>query len=124
MDSILGSALTWLAAESTQEAPPGGGMLPLLLMMGAIFFLYYMIIGRGQAKERKKREQMLDELAKGDSVVTSGGIHGTVESVNKEKQLAAITIAPKVTIHVNRAAVAQITKKKSGKSDEEDARDK
>jgi preprotein translocase subunit YajC len=66
------------------QAAPGGdagglmGMLPLFAVM--IGVMYFLMI-RPQQQKDKKKEEMLSSLAKGDSVVTTGGICGTVVGI-------------------------------------------
>ena len=60
-----------------QAAPaPGGGstLLPLLFQFGLIFLIFYFLIIRPQQKQRKRHEEALRNLKKGDRIVTTGGI--------------------------------------------------
>lgn len=56
----------------------GGGGLSLLLMFGLIFAVMYFFMIRPQQRREKERQRMISELKKGDRVVTSSGIMGTV----------------------------------------------
>ncbi len=84
-------------------------------MIAIIFLLFWVLILRPQRREQLQREQMLTSLAKGDQIVTSGGIFGTVESVDQEKGTLSLTVAPKVAIRVSRAAVASVIQKKGAR---------
>ena len=107
------------------ETVPGGGagqgrgtapMLAYLLPIGVIMLLFYFIILWPQRKEQKVRQKMLDDVAKGDEVVTVGGIHGLVENVDAAKGIIKVNIAPKVTIKVNKSSLSAVTPKgKAGK---------
>ena len=107
-------------------AQAGGGesgtspsMSPIIFMFIALAVLFYVVIVRPQRTEQKKRESMLDAVAKGDHVVTSGGIHGTVEAVDLSKGIISVNIAPKTTIRVNKTALSSVTPKgKAGQSKE------
>lgn len=57
----------------------------LLLMMGMLFFMQ-----RQQKKQQQQRTEALDALAKGDEIVTIGGLHGLVDAVDKEKKTVDI----------------------------------
>ncbi|RDU35077.1 preprotein translocase subunit YajC [Neobacillus piezotolerans] len=63
----------------------GGGLLgtvgPLILM----FVLFYFLLIRPQQKRQKAVQQMQSELKKGDRVVTIGGLHGFVDSLDEDK---------------------------------------
>jgi preprotein translocase subunit YajC len=110
--------LTWAAQQETEGAPGKPSGSPMLFMFVALFFLAYFLLIRPQKQERQRRQQMVDSLAKGDSVITAGGIHGTVESVDKEKGIVTLNVAPKINMKFNRTAVSSIVKKK-GKPQED-----
>jgi preprotein translocase subunit YajC len=58
-----------------QAAPSGGpGLTPLLIQFGLIFLIFYFLIIRPQQRQRKRHEEALRNLKRGDRVVTSGGI--------------------------------------------------
>jgi preprotein translocase subunit YajC len=52
--------------------------LPMLLIFGAMFFF----MSRSQKKQQEARKQLLNSMSKGAQVITIGGLHGTVDSVN------------------------------------------
>jgi preprotein translocase subunit YajC len=56
-----------------------GGFLPFIVIIA----IFYLLIIRPQNKKRKETEKMLSALKKGDKVVTIGGLHGTVQSVDE-----------------------------------------
>ena len=74
----------------------------------AIFVIMYLLIIRPESVKRKKHQQMLNNLSKGDEVVTQGGVYGRVAAVN-EKSIMLI-IAEGVKIEVSRSAVAFLKK--------------
>lgn len=98
---------------------PGGNPYSMLIMFGMLFILFYFLILRPQKAEQRKREELLNSVAKGDQVLTSGGIFGTVESVDAAKGVIALNVAPKVSIRVSRSAVAQVVEKRRGGKDVE-----
>lgn len=111
------STLSWVAQMFAQTAPsaaPAQDMRPLIFMLGAIGVLFWFVVLRPQRTEQKKRDEMLNEVAKGDHIVTTGGIHGTVEGVDLSKNLVSVSIAPKTTIRINKSSVASVTPKKKG----------
>ncbi|HCC69324.1 MAG TPA: preprotein translocase subunit YajC [Nitrospiraceae bacterium] len=88
-------------------ADGGGGMdaifsslLPLIL----IFAIFYFLLIRPQAKKAKEHKQMLENLRKGDKVITSGGIYGVIEAV--EANTLTLKIAENVKIKVSRSGIA------------------
>ena len=96
-------------------------MDPWLMMIFVIFILFWLLILRPQKREQAMREQMLNELAKGDQVLTNGGIIGTIEGIDKEKGILTVSVAPKVTLKFTRNAVASILQKKGAKGKTEDS---
>ncbi|MEM9252231.1 MAG: preprotein translocase subunit YajC [Planctomycetota bacterium] len=70
----------------TQSAPSGGLFDPtfLILMVGVIVVMYVVVFG-GQRKEKKRKAQMLENMAKGDRVQTVGGVLGTVMDVTEHE---------------------------------------
>ena len=96
-------------ANGTKGAPEqqgafGGimGMLPMILIFAAMFYLMW----RGQAKERKKREEMLSSIKAGDKIVTIGGLCGVVAEVKADGYL--IKIADNVKIETTKTAIGSV----------------
>ncbi|MBU8759631.1 preprotein translocase subunit YajC [Bacillus paralicheniformis] len=58
-----------------------GTLLPIILMFAVLYFLLI----RPQQKQQKAVRQMQEELKKGDKVVTIGGLHGIVDSIDESK---------------------------------------
>ncbi|MCE5228686.1 preprotein translocase subunit YajC [bacterium] len=106
---ILAATTAPTAGQGTAQGDQGKVMLFAFALIAVVFWL---LILRPQKKEQVKREQMMDSLGKGDKVMTNGGMLGTIESVDKAKGTVMITVAPKVSIEFNRAAVANIVQKK------------
>src|ERR1700712_3366390 len=62
----------------------GGGLgLPQLIMFGAIAVVFYFFMIRPQMKKQKDQKKYVDELKKGDKVVTTAGIHGKIAEVGE-----------------------------------------
>ena len=75
-------------------APPGsaGGptaFLQPLLLFGAMFAIFYFLVLRPQQRQKADRERMLSALKRGDRVVTTGGLHGTVTGLERAHRHAA-----------------------------------
>ena len=98
--------LTILAQAAPQTAPQnapgiGGMLLPMVLMM----VLFYFLLIRPQTKREKDRKKMVEALKNGDSVVTRGGIVGSVQSV-KNDTLTIRSLESK--FEVNKDAVERV----------------
>ena len=81
----------------------GGSIVPTLMMFAAITLIFYFMIIRPQARRQKEHQKMLAELKKGDKVVTSSGIHGTI--VDTEENAFIIRVADNVNLKFDKAAV-------------------
>ena len=77
-------------------------MLPMVLM----FVLLYFVMIRPQMKRQKEHKTMIEALAKGDEVVTSGGLAGRITKLGES--VLGVEIANGVEIQVQRAAVVQV----------------
>ncbi len=90
----------------------GGGDIAFFLMMGAIFLIFYFLVIRPQQKQQRERDEFLKTAAKGDDVVTAGGIHGKVVGVDGD--VLDIEIArvrgEKVKVRVSRSRIDQLIK--------------
>ncbi len=84
----------------------GGGFaafVPIILM----FVIFYFLLIRPQQKKAKAHQEMINNLKKGDRVVTSGGIHGTITSL--DESTATVEIADKVRVKVTRGSIAGVS---------------
>jgi preprotein translocase subunit YajC len=102
-------------AQSTAAAEPGlmGSMttfLPLILM----FVVMYFLMIRPQQKRQKETKAMMDALAKGDEVVTAGGVLGKVTKV--ADNYVTIEVAPGTELTVQKSAVTTLLPKGTLKS--------
>jgi preprotein translocase subunit YajC len=91
----------------------GFGDWSFIIMMVVIFGIFYFLMIRPQQKKQKELKAMLDNLAYGDTVMTSGGIHGKVTGL--ADAVITLEIADKVRIKVARSAICAVLQK-SGSS--------
>lgn len=89
-----------------EPTPRGGGFISMLFMFGLIFLIFYFLIIRPQRTRQRKHQEMVEQLKPGDKVITSGGIHGTVMGVQKDK--IELKIAANVKIDITKSAVGVI----------------
>ena len=117
--TIMNLFITAQTAAQGAPAPPGGGgpqLNSLLFMIIAMFGIMYFFMIRPQQKRERERREMLASLSKGDRVVTSGGICGTVVGLSEDR--VVLKVADYVTIEFLRGAVAQVlSRDKEGKKD-------
>ncbi len=92
-------------------APQGGdsgNLISTIVMFGAIFVIFYFMIIRPQQKRAKEREKMLSNIEKGDKVITSGGLHGTVAGL--EEKTVLLEVGDKIKLKFERSAITQVLK--------------
>ena len=90
------------AAEGPASGSPIFQLLPFVLM----FVVLWLLILRPQIKKQKAQQKMVDELKKGDKIVTSGGIHGVI--TNLKDDVINVKVAENVKIDISRAAVSRV----------------
>ena len=97
-------------------APPGGGgeqqgagaMIQSFLPLILIFVIFYFLLIRPQSKKAKEHKQTLQDLKKGDKVMTNGGIHGIIEDIDGDTLTLKIGIKDDVRIKINRNYIASL----------------
>jgi preprotein translocase subunit YajC len=83
-------------------------IFPLLLMV----IVVYLLIFRPQIKKQKTQKAMIDALKKGDKIVTSGGVHGTIVGVKEEAGILVVQVAREVRLEVSRGSVSRVMEEK------------
>ena len=91
---------------AAQAAGQGSGM-SMILMMVAIFAIMWFFMIHPQQKKQKAIQKFQNELTEGTEVVTSGGIHGTVKSIDLTKNTVELKISRDVVITVDKSCVFQ-----------------
>ncbi len=89
------------------SAPAGSsllGFLPILLIFAIFYFLLFLPMQR----QRKQQQRMLSELQNGSDVVTSGGIVGTIVSIDSDDTLVLRVKPDNVKIQVTRSSVSSL----------------
>ena len=83
----------------------------LFIAMGAIF---YFLLFRPEQAKRKKHQNMLENLSKGDEIVTNGGLHGKILGLSNDKNIILIAVgevnSQEVKVQISRSAVAFLKK--------------
>ena len=90
---------------AAQAGGANGGGMSMLLMMVALFAIMWFFMIRPQQKKQKEIQRFQTSLAEGMSVVTGGGIYGTVKRVDIATGIVDVEIAKGVTIRVDKGYV-------------------
>ena len=86
------------------QGSAGGGPLSMMVMFALIFGVFYFLVIMPAKKQQKKKEAMIAALKKGDKVVTSGGIFGTVATV--EEHTLLLKISENTKIRISKSAIS------------------
>ena len=92
-------------ALQAQGAPAGPSMLPTLIMFGGLFAIFYFLLIRPQKKQQQEHEEMVKRLARGDEIVTIGGIVGRIIHLTDDR--VTIKTADDTRIEIQRSKVGQ-----------------
>jgi len=95
------------ASQATGLQALIANFMPLILIFGVMYF----ILIRPQQKKTREHQELLSRLKAGNSVVTSGGIRGTIAAV--AEKTVDVTIADGVTITISRSAIAGVITEKA-----------
>jgi preprotein translocase subunit YajC len=104
--------LEWAYAQTSGAAPGGGGgifgQINMLIPFIAMFAIFYFLLIRPQQKKQRELRRMLQNLKRGDRVVTGGGIYGTVVKIRND--IVHLEIAEQVRIRVNKSSIADLVR--------------
>ena len=97
----------------------GGADISFFLPMAAVFLIFYFLVFRPQQKQQREREDSIKAAVKGDRILTSGGLYGTVTGVDDDTFTVEISKVKgtKIEVQIARARVESVTK--AGQADAE-----
>lgn len=105
-----------------QAAPAEGGNSLIMtgVTFGLVILIFYFLIIRPQNKKQKEAQNLLKALKKGDRVYTVGGLHGTIQSLNEEKNTVTLKVdeGSTTTLEFNRSSVAGLVNPPTVKKEE------
>lgn len=79
------------------QTPQGGAWVQQLILFGGIALVFYFFMIRPQQKKQKDQKNFINEIKKGDNVVTIGGMHGKVYSLTDETVTIEVDKSVKLT---------------------------
>lgn len=97
--------VAYAMGQTGAGAAQAGGIAPFVPMI-LIFVIFYFLLIRPQQKKAKEQQEMINNLKKGDRVVTSGGIYGRIMSL--DESTISLEISEKVKIKINRGNVSAL----------------
>lgn len=105
-----------ISPAAAQAAAPAAGGNPMaqFLLMGAVFVGMYFLMIRPQMKRAKEHKEMIGKIAKGDEVITSGGIAGRVDDIGES--FITVEIADGLRVKLQKGAITAVLPKGTLKS--------
>ena len=93
--------------QGADGKPASGGMGGSFqfIFLGLMILVFWMFFMRPQAKRAKKQKKFIEDLGKGDKIVTIAGIHGTINKVNEDGTLS-IEVSPGSYIKIEKSAIS------------------
>ncbi|MDD2901737.1 MAG: preprotein translocase subunit YajC [Syntrophales bacterium] len=102
--------VNWAYAAAPGAAPESSPMWTFVAPMVLMVVIFYFLLIRPQQKKAKEHRTFLDNLKRGDRVITNGGICGEITAIND--QIVTIEVADKVRLEVGRPYIAGLAPKK------------
>lgn len=105
--------VNWAYAAASGGAPDASPMWSFVVPMIFMVVIFYFLLIRPQQRKAKEHKALLENLKRGDRVITNGGLIGVI--VNIEDPLVILEVADRVRIEVARPYIAGFAPKKGGK---------
>ena len=83
-----------------------GSTVAMLIWLGLLFVMMYFLLIRPQRKRQKEHEKLITELRKGDKVVTTGGLFGTIFAIDDDKGRIILRINEETKLEFLKTAIA------------------
>ncbi len=97
-----------LVPPAMLEHPAGPSMIVSLAPFLVVIGIFYFLVIRPQQKQQKDTEKLHAGLKRGDRVITSGGLHGTIADFKEAEKAVVLEVAPGVKLTVTRASVTTV----------------
>jgi len=98
---------------SSGRSGGGAGFLGLLPFILIILIIYFLMI-RPQSKKQREHKMMLDNLRKGDRVITAGGIIGIIVGMKEKENTVVLKLGENVKIEILKTSISKIIEKSKG----------
>ena len=89
-----------------QAAPAGGGFGGFqFIFLGLMILVFWLFFIRPQAKKAKNQKKFIEDLGKGDKIVTIAGIHGSINKINEDGTIN-LEVSPGTYIKIEKSAIS------------------
>ena len=93
---MISTLLGIILMAPQQGADQGSSAISTVVMFGSIILIFYFMIYRPQRKRQKEREALITKMEKGDKVILSGGMHGTISAIEDTTVLVSVSDTTKI----------------------------
>jgi len=100
---LIGLALVAGCAPAEPGAGEGTSSIYMIVFLVLIFGMLYFLMIRPQRKRQKEHNELMQQLRKGDKIVTAGGIYGVIESVSEDS--VVMKVESGATLRVARSSI-------------------
>ena len=96
----------WVLLMTQPGGGGGGGTYQMLIWFGLMIALMYFLLIRPQRKKQKEHDKLLSELSKGDKVVTTGGMFGTIHAIDENRGRVVLRINDQTKLEFLKSSIA------------------
>lgn len=105
------SSLAFAMGQAPEAGGQPGGPLMTFMPLILMFVIFYVLLIRPQQKKQKEHKRMLDNLSKGDQVITNGGLHGRIVEV--KDNVLTVDLDNNVHVRIGRGFIAALVNPES-----------
>lgn len=116
MSNFTFSQIAYAAEALPAAREPQSSMITSLLPLVVIFVVFYFLLIRPQQKKAKQHQELLNNVKKGEKVITNSGIVGTIADIDSEAGFVALEISKDVNILIQKQCISQIMTKEKVKA--------
>ncbi len=104
---LLITLLVFIGGCATPEPADGGFDWTIIIFLLLIFGMFYFVMIRPQRKRQKEHQQLIEELKRGDRVVTAGGIYGVIETISEDNVVIKVESGATMRVAKNSVSLKQ-----------------
>ncbi len=105
----------FLTSEATSNSASMWTTVLMIVLMLAVFYFFFI---RPQRKQEKETNEMRNNLAVGDEIVTIGGIIGIIIAISSEDTVTIVTSRDRTRLHILKSAISRVTVPVNGGNDD------
>lgn len=98
--------INWVLSLGAPQGDGGGGGTGMIIMLVLMFAVIYFLLIRPQQKRQRQQQKMISELSKGDRVITSGGMIGTVVGFGDKENIIVLKFGENTKIECLKSSIS------------------